>query len=62
LILQKSSKAIIEVDGGVTLENAPRLAGAGADVLVAGNTVFSSDNPEHTISLLKSIKLPGDAD
>ncbi len=56
LILRKSSKALIEVDGGVTLENAPRLAESGAQVLVAGNTVFSSDDPLRTISLLKSLK------
>jgi ribulose-phosphate 3-epimerase len=60
LILKKSSPAVIEIDGGVTLENAPRLVEAGANVLVAGHTVFSSDNPEQTISLLKSIKLTRD--
>ncbi len=60
LITGKSSKALIEIDGGVTLENAPKLVMAGADVLVAGHTVFSSGNPEQTISLLKSIKLTGD--
>lgn len=56
LILKKSSKAMIEVDGGVNLENAPRLVDTGADVLVAGNTVFASDDPQDTINLLKSIK------
>lgn len=55
-IIQKSSKALIEVDGGVTLANTPRLIESGADVLVAGNTVFGSENPEYTISLLKSLK------
>jgi ribulose-phosphate 3-epimerase len=60
LILNKSSKALIEIDGGVTLENAPMLAEAGADVLVAGNTIFSSDDPMRTILLLKSIKFAGD--
>jgi len=39
------SKALIEVDGGVNLLNAKKLVEAGVDVLVAGNTVFSSDNP-----------------
>ena len=53
LILKKNSKALIEVDGGVTLENAIELVKQGADVLVAGNTVFSSPDPVHTISLLK---------
>lgn len=57
MILRRSSKALIEVDGGVTLENAPRLIEAGANILVAGNTVFGSDDPMHTIALLKSIKL-----
>jgi ribulose-phosphate 3-epimerase len=56
LILQKNSKAKIEVDGGVDLNNAPKLLKAGADILVAGNTVFSSPDPAKTISLLKEIK------
>lgn len=56
LIIRKSSKALIEVDGGVTTENAGELIGSGADVLVAGNAIFSSANPEQTIALLKSIK------
>lgn len=45
---------LIEVDGGVTLENAPSLIMAGADVLVAGNTVFGSSDPKGVISQLKS--------
>ena len=47
--------AKIEVDGGVTIENAKQIIDAGADVLVAGNTVFKSVNPAQTISQLKSI-------
>ena len=47
-------KTLIEVDGGVTLENAPALIEAGADVLVAGNTVFKSSDPKATISALKA--------
>jgi ribulose-phosphate 3-epimerase len=43
LILSNNSRALIEVDGGVNLENASKLFEAGADVLVAGNAVFSSD-------------------
>lgn len=43
---------LIEIDGGVTLENCNALFDAGANVLVAGNTVFSSSNPEDTISHL----------
>ncbi len=53
MITSSSSNALIEVDGGVTLENAPKLVSAGVDVLVAGNTIFSSTDPPHTISLLK---------
>ncbi len=53
LILNNNSTALIQVDGGVNLENASKLFDAGADVLVAGNAVFSSDNPEKTIELLK---------
>ena len=41
---------LIEIDGGVSLQNAGDLFSAGADVLVAGNTVFSSDNPAQTIT------------
>ena len=54
LILQKGSAAKIEIDGGVNLENAPKLIEAGADILVAGSFVFSSKNPQLTISKLKS--------
>ena len=56
MIDRRGLKTRIEVDGGVTLENAPRLVEAGADALVAGNTVFGSDDPEKTIRLLKSLK------
>lgn len=45
----------IEVDGGVTLENARAIIDAGADVLVAGNTVFRSADPASTIAALKNI-------
>lgn len=53
LIRQRGSTALIEIDGGVDLKNAAKLVSLGADVLVAGNTVFSSANPTQTISLLK---------
>ncbi|MHC1778597.1 MAG: ribulose-phosphate 3-epimerase [Lentimicrobium sp.] len=53
LITEKDSDALIEVDGGVDLQNAGKLFLAGADVLVAGNTVFSSDDPAETIKKLK---------
>lgn len=52
LIAAKNSSAVIEVDGGVTLQNAPLLKAAGAGVLVAGNTVFASQSPIETISAL----------
>ena len=45
----------IEIDGGVTLDNAKEIIDAGADVLVAGNTVFRSDDPKATISALKKL-------
>ncbi|MBU4539062.1 MAG: ribulose-phosphate 3-epimerase [Weeksellaceae bacterium] len=53
LILSNNSTALIQVDGGVNLDNAAKLFEAGADVLVAGNAVFSSEDPERTIELLK---------
>ena len=48
---------LISVDGGVTLENSKDIIAAGADVLVAGNTVFQSKDPKGTISQLKSIEV-----
>lgn len=53
LIIQKNSSALIEIDGGVNQANAGKLMAAGAGVLVAGNFVFSSDNPTETIAKLK---------
>lgn len=50
---RKNPHCLIEVDGGVNLQNAPLLYEAGADVLVAGNAVFKSDNPIQTIHQLK---------
>ena len=55
MIFRRNAHARIEIDGGVDLNNAPKLLNAGADVLVAGNTVFASPNPSETISRLKSI-------
>ena len=54
LITEKKSKALIEIDGGVDLHNYKKLISAGANVLVAGNTVFSAANPSEAIKLLKS--------
>jgi ribulose-phosphate 3-epimerase len=53
LINSRNSQALIEIDGGVDLENYKKLVDCGADVLVAGNTVFSSANPLETIAQLK---------
>lgn len=53
MILRENSSALIEIDGGVTLGNAGELMRAGADVLVAGSTVFRADNPKDTIAQLK---------
>lgn len=46
---------LIEIDGGVTLDNAKTILDAGAHVLVAGNTVFKSANPTQTIQQLKNL-------
>jgi ribulose-phosphate 3-epimerase len=53
MISEVGGSALIEIDGGVTLENAPDIIAAGADVLVAGNTVFGSADPMATIAKLK---------
>ena len=55
MIDERNLNVLIEIDGGVTLENAPSIVAAGADVLVAGNTVFKSAHPKNTISKLKNI-------
>ncbi|MGA1340564.1 MAG: ribulose-phosphate 3-epimerase [Flavobacteriaceae bacterium] len=55
LIQRKSSQALIEIDGGVQSANAVQLVAAGADVLVAGNFVFSSPDPINTIQELKNL-------
>ena len=55
LIDSTGSKALIEVDGGVNLETGKRLVEAGADVLVAGNTVFKADDREAMIHALKEL-------
>ena len=55
LIDQSDSSALIEVDGGVSLNNAKDLVDTGADVLVAGNAVFKSDDPLDTIANLKNL-------
>jgi ribulose-phosphate 3-epimerase len=55
MINEQNATAKVEVDGGVTLENAKSIVEAGADVLVAGNTVFSANNPAEVIRQLKQV-------
>ena len=55
LINKNKSRALIEVDGGVTLDNAKKLVECGADVLVSGSQVFKADNPKEIISKLKHV-------
>ena len=55
MITERNLPTIIEIDGGVTLDNAASIVKAGTDVLVAGNTVFKSADPTATIAALKGI-------
>jgi ribulose-phosphate 3-epimerase len=55
LIIEEKSNALIEVDGGVNLNNAKSILEAGADVLVAGNAVFKTDDPLATIAAFKQL-------
>lgn len=54
LINKTGSSAKIEVDGGISLQNTSEIINAGADVLVVGNAIFSSQNPKETIEKLKN--------
>ena len=56
LIITEGSFALIEVDGGVDLQNAHLLVDCGADILVAGHTIFSTSNPTDMIHQLKATK------
>jgi ribulose-phosphate 3-epimerase len=56
MIDEKGLNVHIEIDGGITVENASSIVEAGADVLVAGNTVFKSANPKETIAQLKAAR------
>ena len=55
MISVRNARALIEIDGGVGLQNAQSVLQAGADVLVAGSSVFKADNPAETIARLKDI-------
>lgn len=55
MMLQRHAHAFIEVDGGVNIETGKLLKEAGADILVAGNTIFRSANPLETIKALKAL-------
>lgn len=55
MIDRHQSKTMIEVDGGINRDNARAVVQAGADVLVAGNSVFKATNPEEEINFLKNI-------
>jgi ribulose-phosphate 3-epimerase len=55
MIAEAGSKAVIEVDGGVQAETAPRLVAAGVDVLVSGSYIFKSSHPEGVIKSLKAL-------
>ncbi len=56
MIKRNHSECLIEVDGGVDLSNAQALVDAGADVLVAGSSIFSKENPIEIIKQLKNVK------
>ena len=55
LIDRNNAQTLIQVDGGVTLDNASSLVAAGADVIVAGSTIFKSESPDETIRQLKQV-------
>jgi ribulose-phosphate 3-epimerase len=55
LIDDSGSKAIIQVDGGINIETAPRVADAGADSVVAGNAIFKADKPEDVITFMHKL-------
>ena len=55
IIAKNEVKCLLEVDGGVTADNAKKLLESGADVLVAGSYVFHSEDPNQSISYLKNI-------
>jgi ribulose-phosphate 3-epimerase len=56
MIIESGASTLIEIDGGVTQNNASKLVAAGADVLVAGTTVFKAADPKQMIATLQSAK------
>jgi ribulose-phosphate 3-epimerase len=57
MIRHANAATLIEIDGGINLQNAAQLFAAGADILVAGNAIFSSANPKETIERFKNFKI-----
>lgn len=55
MLISRNGHALIEVDGGVGLQNAQKILEAGVDVLVAGSSVFKAENPSQAIQQLKDI-------
>ena len=55
IITKNQSKAMIQIDGGVSINNAKKLVSLGADVLVAGSFVFKSEDASVTIKKLNSV-------
>jgi ribulose-phosphate 3-epimerase len=59
MITTHNTKTLIEIDGGVGLQNAESILQAGADVLVAGNSVFKAENPTLAVYALKNLGIKG---
>ena len=55
IIERNNPECLIEVDGGVTVDNIEEIANAGADVVVAGSAVFGAKNPAHAIKILQGV-------
>lgn len=55
MLVRNGSKALIEVDGGINEETGKAVVEAGADIIVAGSSVFKSDNPQKVISALRAL-------
>jgi ribulose-phosphate 3-epimerase len=59
MIIVKNTSTLIEIDGGVGLQNAEAILQAGADVLVAGSSVFHAENPKLAVYVLKNLGIKG---